>query len=52
MDNFNFDQFDDIVKDNFYKDDFAHFNQDNDSVEDFSDEFDVLNDEEETLDFI
>lgn len=25
MDDFNFDQFDDIVKDNFYADDFAHF---------------------------
>ena len=25
MDDFNFDQFDDIVKQNFYSDDFAHF---------------------------
>lgn len=64
MDDFNFDQFDDIVKQNFYSDDFAHFGGSLDSpdmngqvLNIFPDSFglddtDYSSDDSESFDFI
>lgn len=50
MDDFNFDQFSDIVKDNFYKDDFSHMWKDRYDEIDSENDFDL--EDSETLDFI
>ena len=55
MDDFNFNQFDDIVQSNFYADDFAHFKINQTDKEDYvniSLDFDELDDDSENFDFI
>jgi hypothetical protein len=54
MDNFNFSQFDDIIQNNFYADDFSHMkaNFDDEEPVQVDLDFDSIDDDSENFDFI
>jgi len=54
MDNFNFSQFDDIIQNNFYADDFSHLkgNYDDEESVHIDLDFDNSEDDSESFDFI